>query len=140
MFTPFLRFLPFKNLDQWRNLGPYVTLNLKVGLAWHFLKSLFKSVVLKFPDATSTTVYADLSKIKFPLVLRNRQDGDIINPFGMSGTMKLKKYLNAKGISKHKRDELLVLADEKEVLWVVGVGISNKIAVAGIPTHVVKVM
>lgn len=112
----------------------------KFGLRNFIIKPHDKSVVLKFPDATSTTVYADLSKIKFPLVLRNRQDGDIINPFGMSGTMKLKKYLNAKGISKHKRDELLVLADEKEVLWIVGVGISNKIAVAGIPTHVVKVM
>ena len=79
-----------------------------------------------------------MSKVKFPLTLRNRKDGDIINPFGMTGSMKLKKYLNSKGVSRHNRDNLLLLANDEEVLWVVGVGISNKIGVNKIPTHVIE--
>jgi tRNA(Ile)-lysidine synthase len=104
------------------------------------LKKYVEKEVFVFPDSTSNFVYVDLSKIQFPLVLRTRKDGDIINPFGMSGTMKLKKYLNSKGISKHNRDDVLLLTNENEVLWVVGVGLSEKIGVSKVPTHVIEVV
>lgn len=96
--------------------------------------------VFVFPESTANFAYVDLSKVKLPLYVRTRKDGDIINPFGMTGTMKLKKYLNSKGVNRHKRDEILILANEEEVLWVVGVGLSNKIGVAGTPTHVIEVV
>ena len=50
----------------------------------------------------------------------------LLIPFGMRGTMKLKKYLNSKGVNKHKRDEILLLTNNDEVLWVVGVGLMIK--------------
>ena len=96
--------------------------------------------VFVFPEATANFAYVDLSKITLPINIRTRKDGDIINPFGMTGTMKLKKYLNSKGVNRHKRDELLLLSNENEVLWVVGVGLSNKIGVTKIPTHVIEVV
>ena len=74
----------------------------------------------------------------FDFVIRTRQDGDIINPFGMDGVMKLKKYLISKKIPQHKRDSLVLLCNKDEVLWVVGVGLSNKIGVSKIPTHVIE--
>ena len=92
-----------------------------------------------FPESTANFAYIDLSKIEFPLVLRTRKDGDVITPFGMKGTMKLKKYMNSKGVSKHKRDEIPLLCSDKEVLWVAGVGISDKIGVKDKPTHVIEV-
>lgn len=104
------------------------------------LKKYVEKDVFIFPEATANFVYVDLSKIKLPLTLRNRREGDIINPFGMSGSMKLKKYLNSKGVQRHKRDELLILADDNEVLWIVGVGLSNKIGVTKAPTHVIEVI
>ena len=103
------------------------------------LKKYVDSEVFVFPDATANFVYVDLSKVKLPLTFRTRRDGDIINPFGMQGSMKLKKYLNSKCVPRHKRDELLCLVDENEVLWVVGVGLSNKIGVTKVPTHVIEV-
>ena len=93
-----------------------------------------------FPESTAKFVYADLSQVRFPLVLRTRLEGDVINPFGMTGTMKLKKYFNSKGVNRHKRDEILLLANENEVLWAVGVGLSNKISVSKTPTHVIEVV
>lgn len=104
------------------------------------LKKYVEKDVFIFPEAAANFVYVDLSKIKLPLTLRNRRDGDVINPFGMSGSMKLKKYLNSKGVLRHKRNELLILADDNEVLWVVGVGLSNKIGVTKTPTHVIEVI
>ncbi len=103
------------------------------------LKKYEEKEIFIFPDASASFVYVDLSKVKLPLTVRTRKDGDIINPFGMRGSMKLKKYLNSKGVSKHKRDELLLLASEDEILWVVGVGLSDKIGVTKVPTHVIEV-
>ena len=94
--------------------------------------------VFIFPEATTNFVYVDLSNIKQPLILRHRKDGDVINPFGMSGTMKLKKFFNSKGVSKHKRDNIFLLTNEDEVLWAVGIGISNKVGVLKTPTHVIE--
>lgn len=84
-------------------------------------------------------VFVDLSAVDFDFELRNRKDGDIIQPFGMNGHQKLKKYLNAKKIPNHKKDELLFLAQGNEILWSVGLGLSDKIKVKTKPTHKIEV-
>lgn len=99
-----------------------------------------ESELFVFPESTSNFVYTDLSDVKFPLELRTRKDGDIISPFGMTGTMKLKKYMNSKGIARHNRDKQMLLCEGNEVLWVLGVGISSKIAVKDKPKHVIEVI
>lgn len=116
------------------DLGEYYIGDKKLTIKKYEEKELFI-----FPEATSNFVYVDLSKIKMPLTIRTRQDGDMISPFGMSGSMKLKKYLNSKCIPRHNRDNLLLLTDKKEILWVIGVGISNKIGVVDTPTHVIEI-
>ena len=103
------------------------------------LKKYDEKNIFVFPNASANFAYVDLSKIDFPLVLRSRRDGDIIVPFGMSGSMKLKKYMNAKGVSRHKRDNIVLLCNTKEVLWVSGVGLSNRIGVKDKPTHVIQI-
>ncbi|MCM1265678.1 MAG: tRNA lysidine(34) synthetase TilS, partial [Candidatus Gastranaerophilales bacterium] len=69
------------------------------------------------------------------LVIRTRRDGDIIKPLGFKGTMKLKKYLMSKNIPQHERDSLILLCHENEVLWVAGVGLSDKIKTTDKSTH-----
>jgi len=92
-----------------------------------------------FPSETSNIAYVDLSDVKDPLYFRTRREGDKIQPFGMQGKMKLKKYLINKGIPEFKRDNLPVLATDSEVLWVVGMGLSEQIRVKNIPTHILEV-
>lgn len=111
-----------------------------VGDKKFILKPYVEKDIFVFPESTASFAYVDLSKINLPLTLRTRRDGDTISPFGMNGTMKLKKYLNSKGVNRHKRDDLLLLSNDSEVLWVVGVGLSNKIGVTKIPTHVIEVV
>lgn len=91
--------------------------------------------VNKYPSSESKIVYVDLSKIAFPLILRPRQNGDIIQPFGMQGKMKLKKYLINKNIPSHDRDKILLLCSGNEVLWAVGIGLSEKLRTYANPTH-----
>lgn len=84
------------------------------------------------------TAYVDLSGV-LGLKLRTRRDGDIIYPLGMSGKMKLKKYLINKKIPEHKRDKLVLLACGTEILWVGGVGVSDKIKTTTKPTHKISI-
>lgn len=92
----------------------------------------------KFPKAISNTAYVDLTNIGFPLTLRTRRNGDIIQPFGMQGKMKLKKYFINKNIPEHDRDKIILLCKGNEVLWAVGVGLSEKLRAKTQPTHKLK--
>lgn len=117
------------------SVGEYNFANKKI-----IIRPYDANQVFVFPESTANFAYVDLSKVKLPMYIRTRRDGDVINPFGMVGTMKLKKYMNSKGVNRHKRDEILILANDEEVLWVVGVGLSNKIGVSTTPTHVIEVI
>lgn len=92
----------------------------------------------KFPKSTSFNAYVDFSNIDFPLTLRTRRNGDIIQPFGMQGKMKLKKYFINKNIPEHDRDKIVLLCKGNEVLWAIGVGLSEKLRSKTLPTHKLK--
>jgi hypothetical protein len=88
----------------------------------------------EFPERTSMTAVVDLSSIHLPLVLRASSQDDSIRPLGMSQDVSLKRYLHSNNRFHRKLGEV-ILADHKEVLWVPGVGLSEKIKVRGLPTH-----
>ena len=85
-----------------------------------------------------SAAYVDLSGYN-DLYIRTRREGDVIHPLGFSGTMKLKKYLMEKNIPQHRRDKLILLTDGNEILWVAGVGLSDKIKTKDVPTHKISV-
>ena len=53
----------------------------------------------------------------------------------MQGKMKLKKYFINKNIPEHDRDKTVLLCKDNEVLWVAGVGLSEKLRTFDVPTH-----
>lgn len=101
------------------------------------LKKYEGTAVKKFPSENAHFAYVNLTSLD-GLTVRMRRDGDFITPFGMKGSMKLKKYLNLKGIAQHEKDGLILLCQGAEVLWVAGVGLSNKLKVVNTPSHVVE--
>jgi tRNA(Ile)-lysidine synthase len=72
------------------------------------------------------TVYIDSDKIKNELVVRTREQGDIFSPIGMRGSKKLKDYFIDKKIPREKRDQVMLLADGDEIVWILGSIISEK--------------
>lgn len=96
------------------------------------------SEVQVFPAANEYLAYVNLDFVGLDLTLRTRREGDFIAPFGMFGTMKLKKYLNSRAVAQHDKDNLILLCKGSEVLWVAGVGLSNKLKVVNKPTHVIE--
>ena len=61
-------------------------------------------------------------------VLRLRRPGDRISPLGTSGSKSLSDYLTDRKIDRPLRDRIPLLAAGGEILWVVGVGLSNRAA------------
>ena len=102
---------------------------------YKFVVEKFEGEVTEFPKSYINSAYVDLSKITSPLVLRTRRNGDIIQPFGMTGRMKLKKYFINKNIPSHDRDKIMLLCAGNEVLWAIGVGLSEKLRTTVKPTH-----
>lgn len=91
-----------------------------------------------FPKETEFKAFVTIPETLTELELRTRREGDIIQPFGSCGTMKLKKYFINKGVPEHKRDEILLIASKNEILWAIGVGLSEKLKVAQKPTHTIE--
>ncbi len=63
--------------------------------------------------------------IEETVIVRNRQDGDRMRPFGMKGYRKLKNILIDKKISREDRDKLLVFQNSNEVFYIGSMIISD---------------
>ena len=66
------------------------------------------------------TKWFDYDRIKQTLVIRHRQPGDRICLFAGGGSKKLKDYLIDRKIPAQKRDQLWLLADGSDILWIIG--------------------
>ena len=64
-------------------------------------------------------------------VLRTRMDGDRISPLGMNGTKSLSDYMTDLRVDRPLREVTPIVAKGREVLWVVGFGISRLCALDG---------
>ncbi len=64
--------------------------------------------------------------IKNNSIFRNRRSGDRFRPAGFGGTKSLKKLLNEKKIPPSRRSRLLLLESGGEILWIEGIGASQK--------------
>jgi len=69
--------------------------------------------------------YFDYDKIEDGLHLRNRKTGDKFVPLGMNGMKKLKDLFIDEKIPLNKRDTIPILTDGKNIIWVVGLRVSE---------------
>lgn len=67
----------------------------------------------------------DSELIKGNLYIRNRKNGDKFNPFGMKGTKKVKDYFIDEKIPKDLRDEIPLLMDDENIIWIIGFATSE---------------
>ena len=59
-------------------------------------------------------------------VIRTRLPGDVIHPLGAKGRQKLKEYFINRHVDRAVRDCIPLIAKGKDVLWVMGFGISEE--------------
>lgn len=79
--------------------------------------------------------YFAYDRIENALTIRTRLPGDYFYPQGMEGRKKLKDYFIDRKIPRAQRDEILLLAQGSEILWIIGHDISRHCAVCATTTR-----
>lgn len=79
-------------------------------------------------------------KIKFPLTLRNLQNGDRFTPENFKGRKKIKKILSEKKLSPEQKKKIAVLEADGRIYWISGVARNhfNALPLKGEKTLVIK--
>ena len=88
---------------------------------------------------TPTTVFADADRLSFPLLARRWQPGDRFKPFGMTGTKKMSDFLTDEKVPPHRRAGTWVLVSGAEIVWVVGMRLSEEVRVRPGTTRFAKI-
>jgi tRNA(Ile)-lysidine synthase len=78
---------------------------------------------------TKNKDYFDFDKIKLPLVVRNRRNGDWFQPLGMQGRQKLKSFFIDHKITRKRRNEVILLADQQSVIWIENMHLSDRVKI-----------
>lgn len=76
--------------------------------------------------ASKNCVFLPWKKERLSLYVRAREKGDRISPQGLEGSKKVKDYFIDKKVPRDKRDQIVLVSDEKEVLWIPGWVVSGK--------------
>jgi tRNA(Ile)-lysidine synthase len=77
-----------------------------------------KAIPCEFDD--NRRAFLDFSRLEFPLLIRNRKNGDRYQPLGAPGRKKLTEVMRAKGIPLSERRARPVLFSGRQIVWVPG--------------------
>ena len=84
----------------------------------------------KMLSSEKNTIYIDLDKVEFPLLMRHRIEGDRFIPFGMSHSKKLKDFFIDEKVSKFERDSIVVIEDKnRRIIWIAGYRMDNRVSI-----------
>jgi len=64
--------------------------------------------------------YFDANKIKFPLKLRTKKNGDIFHPFGMKGKKLISDYFTDIKLNTFEKENAILLLSEENIIWISG--------------------
>ncbi len=82
----------------------------------------------------------DFNRLSFPLIVRNRHEGDRYRPLGAPGRSKLKEIFRAKAIPVEERDQRPVFLSGEEIVWVQGLPVAHKFRITAATTSIFKIM
>ncbi len=85
------------------------------------------------------TLYVDISKISYPLILRRWEKGDWFIPFGMNGKKKVSDYFSDNKFSLYDKQSSWLLCSGKDILWIVGQRTDNRFKITDDTKEILKI-
>ncbi|MCE5194249.1 MAG: tRNA lysidine(34) synthetase TilS [Nitrospiraceae bacterium] len=67
-----------------------------------------------------STMLFDVDKIKSPLIVRSRKEGDFFYPAGFGRKKKLQDFFVDERIPRDERDTIPIVLSDKDIIWVAG--------------------
>lgn len=105
-------------------------------------QSLQLSFSMQIPTIFSNNknmAYLDAEVLRFPLVLRHWEAGDIFQPIGMKGKhQKLQDYFSNQKLSRLEKDKVWLLESDGKICWVVGYRMDERFKVTGTTKQVLS--
>lgn len=92
-------------------------------------KKIKKDVSLPLDYDDRGRAFLDFGKLDFPLLVRNRREGDRYQPLGAPGRQKVKEIMRAKGIALSERGRVPVFLSAGRIVWILGLPVSEKFKV-----------
>jgi tRNA(Ile)-lysidine synthase len=102
----------------------------EIGRSWLIEIKNYTSSLLEEAILNPLIGIFDAEKISSPVTVRNRRDGDRMQPLGMQGTKKLQDIFTDKKIPKRRREELPVFTSGGEIFWIPGVASGERFKVS----------
>ncbi len=90
-------------------------------------------------EFNKTEIYLDFSKIKGKLKLRKWKIGDRIQPLGMKGSKLISDCIKDAHISIEEKSDVLIVHDEENIHWCVGLVIGRKAVANGKTKEILKI-
>jgi tRNA(Ile)-lysidine synthase len=90
-------------------------------------------------ESNQQKIYVDKDQLKFPLILRKKQEGDVFHPSGMTGKKKLSKYFKDEKLSLLDKENTWILCSGDAVVWVVNRRADNRFRVTENTKNILRI-
>jgi tRNA(Ile)-lysidine synthase len=89
---------------------------------------------------SNKTIFVDAEKIRFPLVLRKWNEGDVLHPFGMNGkSKKVSKLFKDEKLSLIEKEKIWLLCSDNQIVWVVGIRQDERFKINNTTNKILKI-
>lgn len=89
---------------------------------------------------SNKAIFVDSEKIRFPLILRKWNEGDVFHPFGMQGkSKKVSKLFKDEKLSLIEKEKTWILSSEDQIVWVVGLRQDERFKIENTTNNILKI-
>lgn len=89
--------------------------------------------------ADRNTACVDFDRVKFPLVIRNWEYGDIFYPLGMNHKKKLSDFFIDNKYPVEEKKKALVMESHGKIVWIIGERIDNRFKITKATTKILLI-
>jgi tRNA(Ile)-lysidine synthase len=115
------------------------TLHIEKAGLWLRLTSISVENLPELHKTGQQVAFFDMSKLQFPLLLRDFQPGDRFTPLGIKGSQKVKKFFIDHKIPRDQRQRCLILLSGNRIAWVVGYRIGEQFRIEPETRRILKI-
>ncbi|MFH6943320.1 tRNA lysidine(34) synthetase TilS [Flavobacterium sp. FlaQc-50] len=89
---------------------------------------------------SNKAIFVAVEKIRFPLILRKWNEGDLFYPFGMQGkSKKVSKLFKDEKLSLLEKEKTWILCSDNQIVWVVGIRQDERFKIENTTTKILKI-
>ena len=101
-------------------------------------KKINKSSEIKFSSNTDIALL-DADKIKYPLTLRTRKNGDYFYPLGMTGKKAVSDFFTDIKLNQIEKNKTYLLISEDKIIWIIGHRIDDRYKITNKTKNILKI-